>query len=103
MRLLCIGFVLCLSTVACSDDHGGGEEAYDTFQECFDDHTMVESLPFQDAVVVCCISHPIDGHTLVCGATAADCVTYLGDNLTSSATDAEVQAACDDYATQKDM
>jgi hypothetical protein len=64
---------------------------------------MVESLPFLQAVVVCCLDHPIDGAKEACGAGAADCVTYLGANLTSSATQAEIEAACDEYVRQKGM
>ena len=103
MRLLCIGFALSVFAFACGGSDGGDAESYDTYQDCFDDHTMVESLSFHDAVVVCCIDHPIDGHKLACGATSADCVTYLGANLTSSATTDQVQMACDDYAVQKDQ
>ena len=101
MRLLCIGFALSLFSFACSDDHSSGEEAYSTYQDCFDDHTMEEGLDFEKAVVVCCIDHEIDGQKLACGATAADCVTYLGANLTSSATQADIDAACAEYETQK--
>jgi hypothetical protein len=93
--------VLSVFAFACGSDDSSGEEAYDTYQECFDDHTMVENLEFQKAVVVCCIDHEIGGQKLACGATSADCVTYLGTNLTSSATQADVQAACDEYETQK--
>jgi len=102
MRLLCIGFALSVFAFACGSD-SSGEEAFDTYQECFDDHTMEEHLEFQEAVVVCCTDHPIDGHKLACGATAADCVTYLGANLTSSASQADIQAACDEYETQKNQ
>jgi hypothetical protein len=99
MRLLCIGFALSVFAAACGSD-SSGEEAFDTYQDCFDEHTMEEGLDFQEAVVVCCIDHEIDGHKLVCGDTAADCVTYLGDNLSTSG---DIQAACDEYETQKDM
>lgn len=95
MRLLCIGALL--FAMSCSHDH----EGYSTFQDCYDDHTIEEGLSFQEAVVVCCIDHEIDGESGVCGATAADCVTYLDANLTSTATSADTQAACDEYETQK--
>lgn len=93
-------FAALLFTAAC---HGHDHDGYSTFQACFDEHTMVESLPFQQAVVVCCLDHPINGVSEACGATAADCVTYLGANLTSTATQTEVMAACTEYVTQKGM
>jgi hypothetical protein len=97
MRTVLVALLFCC---ACHDhDHQG----FATFQACFDEHTMAESLPFQDAVIVCCLDHPIDGVKDVCGATAADCVTYLGANLTSTATQAEITAACTEYETQKGM
>jgi len=85
---------------------GGGTDAepFDTFQACFDEHAVTESLPVQQAIVVCCIDHPINGVAPACGATAADCVTYLGANLAStSATTDEINMACADYETQKSM
>lgn len=98
MRSMWIATVLMLA--ACGKS---GEQAYGSYQACFDDHTMVESLPFQEAVVVCCTDHAIDGHKLACGADASACVTYLGANLTSSATAADVMAACTEYEIQKGM
>jgi len=99
MRFIIIASLL-LS--ACGDD--GGEEAYPTYQECFDDHVEEEMLTTQKAIVVCCLEHPIAGVTEVCGATATTCQTYLATNLdTASATSAEVMAACTDYEMQKDM
>ena len=105
IRLLSITTVLMLAVYACGDDNGNSEgEAYDTYQECFDDHTMVESLPVQEAIVVCCLEHPIAGVKPACGNTAPDCVTYLGANLSpTSASSADVSAACDTYVTQKGM
>ena len=97
MRFAFAAVLLCF---ACHDhDHDG----YSTFQACFDEHTMEESLPFQEAVVVCCLDHPINGVSEACGATAAECVTFLGANLTSTATTAEIMAACTEYEAQKGM
>jgi hypothetical protein len=102
MRFILSALLLTIPVYACGDD--GGEEAFDNFQDCFDDHHEVESLPVQEAIVVCCLEHPIAGVTEVCGATAATCQTYLAANLdTASATSAEVMAACTDYEMQKDM
>jgi hypothetical protein len=100
MRLAFAAVLFCFA--AC---HDHGEEPFDTYQACFDDHHGgAENLPVQEAIVVCCLEHPIAGHTEVCGATAADCMTYLTQNLSStSATPADVTAACADYETQKGM
>lgn len=97
MRSLCIA--LALFAFACDHDHN----SYSTFQACFDEHTMSENLPFQEAVVVCCLDHPIGGVSSACGATAPECVTYLTANLTSSATTTEIEATCAEYIRQKGM
>jgi hypothetical protein len=99
MRLACLGLLCALA--ACHDhDH----DAYATYQACFTDHTTVESLTVTEAIVVCCLDHPIAGMSSpVCGDTAAACVTYLTTNLTSGATDQEKMAACDEYIVQKGM
>ena len=89
---------------ACS---GGAEEAYDTFQMCFDDHHTTESLSVHDSIVVCCIDHPIAGVHPSCGETANDCVAKLTGTdsvhnlLSTSATSQEVMTACTDYVTEK--
>ncbi len=88
-----------LFTAACGHSH----DDYDTFQACYDEHTTVESLPFQEAVVVCCLDHPIDGDSEPCGATAPECLTYMDANLSSTATTSEVEAACDEYVIQKGL
>lgn len=88
---------------------GGAADSFDTFQLCFDEHHVTESLPVHDAIVVCCIDHPIAGVHPSCGNTAADCVAKLTGtdsvhNLSStSATSQEVMTACTDYETQKSM
>ncbi len=103
MRFILSMVLFSLPVFACGDD-GGGEEAYPTFQECFDDHHDVESLPVGESIVICCLEHPIAGVTEVCGATATTCETYLAANLdTASATSTEVTAACADYVMQKGM
>lgn len=102
MRSMLIASVLslsmALSLTACG---GGGEEAYDTFQDCFDDHNQVEALPVAESIVICCLEHPINGVTEVCGADAVACETYVDNNLdTASATVDEITAACADYESQ---
>ena len=83
--------------------HGHDHGAYDTFQACYDEHHNVESLPVDQAIVVCCIDHEIGGgaKNTACGADSAACVTYVTANLTpTSATSAEIMAACTTYQTQ---
>jgi hypothetical protein len=99
MRAVVFTFVCVL---VCSCGGGDGEEAYDNFQDCYVDHNQNESLPPMDAIAVCCIEHPIDGKKgVVCGATSADCVTYLTANLTGP-TSAEIMSGCDEYVSMKD-
>ena len=100
-------FALPLTVAACGGDDGGTVDAdpYDTYFDCFDDHHNAESLPVEQAIVVCCIDHPIGTPTgvanVVCGDTQAACETYVGAQLdTSEATNAEVTAACADYITK---
>lgn len=86
---------------------GGGHEndAYPTYQACFDEHTEQENLLVPQAIVVCCLDHPIAGmEQPVCGETKPDCINYLTGNLSqTSAGVAVVDAACDDYLIQKSM
>ncbi len=95
-----LAFAALLFCVACGHDHD--EEGFDTFQACYDDHHNEEMLGIQEAIVVCCLDHPISGVSEVCGADATSCVTYLSTNL-SGPTQAEVMAACTEYETQKGM
>ena len=91
--------LLVLLLSACHDhDHS----SYSTFQACFDEHTMEESLSVMQAIVVCCLDHPIDGVSEVCGTTATACVDYLTANLAAtSASDPDRTAACDEYVRQR--
>jgi hypothetical protein len=99
-------FALALVFAAC----GGGEkdaDPFDTFQMCFDEHHTTESLSVHDAIVICCLDHPIAGVHPSCGDTANDCIAKLTGtdsvhNLSStSATSAEIMTACTDYVTEK--
>ena len=94
--------LICLSLIACG---GHSHSGYASYQACFDEHKTHESLPTQESIVVCCLDHVImDAHGPVCGATAAECETYLGTHLAStSATSTERTAACAEYITQKGM
>lgn len=97
MRIALAVFLFC---VAACHDHEHND--YDTFQACYIEHTVEESLSVQQAIVVCCLDHPIGGDAEPCGATAAECTTYLTANVTGP-TAAEVQASCTEYITQKGM
>jgi hypothetical protein len=99
MRLLSLALISCLAAACGHDD---GEEAYDTFADCYTDHHEVEALTVSESIVVCCLDHDIGGaaHGTVCGAAAADCVTYITANTTGP-TSTEISAACDDYIVQK--
>jgi hypothetical protein len=93
----CLLFALLLA--AC---HGHDHDGYATFRDCFDEHTMEESLSVQQAIVVCCLDHPIDGVTEVCGPTAMTCEDYLYTNL-DTVPGPDVIAACAEYEQQRGM
>ncbi|HUS28983.1 MAG TPA: hypothetical protein VMZ53_10740 [Kofleriaceae bacterium] len=84
---------------ACGGDE---EESYDTYKACFDDHHNVESLPVDQAIVVCCIEHEIGGaaKNTLCGGDSAACTTYVTAQLGQSATTAEISAGCTTYQSQ---
>ena len=89
----------------CGDNKKTVEQAYPTFQECFDDHHTVEAFNVIDSIKICCIDHPIAGSdaNIVCGATAAACTTFVNDELdAASATDPDVSTACDEYLVERD-
>lgn len=108
MRSLVISLSVLLpitfATAGCGGDDGG-EEAFDTLQDCFDDHTSTsgEGLPIQQAITVCCLEHPIAGKAPSCGATAAECNTIVRAGLSAATTTADIMAACTDYQTQLGM
>lgn len=102
MKLASVAFTLLLvGAVGCKDDP---IEAYATYQECFDEHTMKEMLPTKEAIVVCCLEHPINGVSPACGATKPDCINYLTINLSqTSASTTDESDGCADYVSQKNM
>lgn len=112
IRTILIASLLALpiAVAACGDDGGAPDaDPFDTFQMCFDEHHVTESLSVNNAIVICCLDHPIAGVHPSCGDTAAACVAQISGtdtvhNLSStSATPDEVMAACTDYITQKGM
>jgi hypothetical protein len=103
MRSALLGLLLAfsLTSFGCKDD---GEEAYDTLQDCFTDHTEEESLPVVEALVVCCLDHPIMGVNPSCGDTEADCINHLTDEIAQTdASTVEVMDACAEYVDQLGM
>jgi hypothetical protein len=89
---------LVLLAGACKDDPS---KSYETFQLCFEDQTEKEGLLVVDAIVACCIDHPIAGESPACGADEPACINFLTDNLDQ--TDAgipERMQACQLYGDQ---
>lgn len=102
MKLVVTMFsLMVLASVGCKDD---APEAYATYQECFDDHVEAEMLPVKEAIVICCLEHPIDGHVMACGADKPTCINYLTASLNqTSASTTDVMDACADYVSQMSM
>ena len=57
----------------------------------------------EQAIVVCCIDHPIDGVKPACKSSQAECEAFVDAELDVSVTAAEVTAACTDYFVQMGM
>jgi hypothetical protein len=97
-----LAFPLVLALGACSDDKKVDDDPFDTLQDCYDDHTGGdEHLPIQQAIVVCCLNHPIAGMKApTCPDTQTACVTHVHAEL-PSVLDADVTAACMTYITEK--
>lgn len=109
MRLvrLCVisVFVGAAALAACG---GGGKDndPFATYQDCFNEHHTTENFDVQQAMVICCISHPIGSAAMnvVCGSNATDCASYITSNLMASdVAPADITAACMDYVTQRSM
>jgi len=103
---LLASLVTSFAIAACDGTPPADNDPFPTFQACFDEHHVTESFPVQQAIVICCISHPIGSADMnvVCGSDAAACDTYVGANLTGSDVgSADVQAACTDYINQRGM
>lgn len=101
--LLAAAFALPLLVTACSDNNTNQQDAdpFATLQDCFDEHHNTESLSVHDAIITCCIDHPIAGVHPSCGMTQPDCVTHVTANLSaSSASSSDISTACTDYITQ---
>lgn len=100
MRAHLFAFTVILAA-ACSDDP---PEAFPTYQECFDSRTMEAAQLIPDALVQCCLDHPIGGLTSACGETTPDCINYLTTNLNqTSASTIEKMDACASYVQKKNQ
>ncbi len=101
MRFLLTAFAASLIVGACTKT--AGQEAYDNLQACFTDHINpgAEGLTPPEAIATCCIDHPIAGKTVVCGATAGDCMTFVRAQLDATTIDADIQTGCADYIKNK--
>jgi hypothetical protein len=97
-----LSFSLSLPIVlaACGDSEKDADP-FDTLQECFDEHHNMESLTVQQAIVVCCLDHPIAGVHPSCKDSQTDCVTHVRAELTATTLDADIAAACTTYLGQK--
>ena len=90
-----------LVLAACDDKKPEDAEPFDTLKDCFDDHHNVEALSIHDAIVVCCVDHPIAGVHPSCKDSQPECVTHVTAELGSAVTASDVQTACTDYISQK--
>lgn len=97
MKLRAIVFAVVSLALGCGDD-GHEPTAYSNFQLCFDAHQDDEALSPVDAILSCCVEHPVTDLRPACGATAPDCINYLTANLSqTSASTVETQEACAAY------
>jgi hypothetical protein len=101
-RALCLYVSLCLplplALAACGEE---GEEGYDTLQACYDEHHNGEALPVLEAIVVCCLDHPIVGVAPSCKNTEAECIAHVEAELDASVSASDIQAACTEYVALK--
>ncbi len=101
--------VIAASFVFATASCGGGEEgeeAYATFADCYVDHAVAEALPPDEAIVICCLEHPIgdDGANVVCGESAQECVDFVDIEVSETddpeLTIEEIEAGCDGYLAE---
>lgn len=92
-----------LVLTACGSNNPVDADPFDTLQACYDDHhSGSEHLPIQQAIVTCCLDHPIANMKApTCLNTVADCVAHVRAALDASILDADINAACTTYISQK--
>lgn len=94
--------LLVIACIGCKSE--SGSEPFATYQDCFDKLVETDKQPVEDAIVECCLDHPIDKVKPVCKDTAPDCINYLTANLNqTSASTVEVMEACQTYIDQRMM
>jgi hypothetical protein len=99
-----LSFAIAVSASSGCSSSSADDEAFATFQLCFDDHAGAEGLSAQKSLVICCLDHPIASAAAntVCGDNATSCATYVNANLKAGdAPAADVTAGCADYITQR--
>lgn len=117
MHRVSVAFAFALAACGSSSNScpSGDCTAYPTFQDCYNDHHLMESFPADKAIEICCIDHPIATakRNVVCGATTQSCLTYVtatcSDPLTCGnlmdSTDptlqADIQTACMNYPADR--
>ena len=102
MKLAAVLFTIAVvASVGCGSDT---VQSYPTYQMCFDDATMAKKMLVPDAIVMCCLDHPINGVMPACGDTKPDCINFLTANLSqTSASTTDVMDSCAEYISQKAM
>ncbi len=90
-----------LASIGCGGGGDGGDnDAFATYQACWDEHHTTENFSVQRAIEICCIDHPIGSAAMntVCGDTTDTCITYVTANLDpADATATDIMTACGDY------
>jgi len=89
--------------LAACGGHDEDDEPFDTLQACYDDHAGGEGLTVQQAIVVCCLDHPIGSSGLhpSCTNTKVDCVTHVRAELSNTVSSTDIDAACTTYIAMK--
>ncbi|HEY4055932.1 MAG TPA: hypothetical protein VGM39_04960 [Kofleriaceae bacterium] len=73
--------------------------SFATYDDCFDKRPLAD-MP-EDKILECCTNATVNDNKQPCGASAADCINYLTDNLAQQkASTVEVMDACTMYADQ---
>jgi hypothetical protein len=95
-----IAISLALTVTACSSNSPADNEPFETLQDCYDDHhSGGDHLPIQEAIVTCCLDHPIARMKApTCPKVPEDCKNQVRTALPDpSILDADITAACMTY------
>ena len=86
--------------VGCSGDT---VKSYPDYQTCFEDlQDKDDTLSNIDAIVDCCLDHPIGGESPACGDTTPDCINFLTNNLAqTSASQSDLNMGCQQYVDER--